>query len=255
MGILNVTPDSFSDGGLYQSRDDALYHVRQMIEDGADIIDIGGESTRPGFKPVPADEEMERVIPIIELIRKEFAIPLSIDTYKAKVAEAAIQAGANIINDIGGLQMDPDMARTAAKLDAPVIIMHNREKPTLDPFLPVWLRDMQNALQISAQAQIRPDRIILDPGIGFGKTHEQNLLAMKHLDMFCGLGYPVLLGTSRKSMIGKTLDLPVEERLEGTAATVCLGITKGVSIIRVHDVKAMSRIARMTDAMLRVGGV
>jgi dihydropteroate synthase len=255
MGILNVTPDSFSDGGMYNTKDRALQRVREMIENGADLIDIGGESTRPGFQPVPAEEEMERVIPVIEAIRKEYDIPLSIDTYKAQVAKAAIEAGADIVNDIGGLQFDPDMARTVAELDAPVIIMHNRQEPVQGAFLPVWIADMHKALQIAFQAGINPDRIILDPGIGFGKTYEQNLLAMKHLDRLCGLGYPVLLGTSRKSIVGKTLDLPVEERVEGTAATVTLGIAKGVSIVRVHDVKQMVRVTRMTDAMLRVRGL
>jgi dihydropteroate synthase len=255
MGILNVTPDSFSDGGLYNTKDRALQHVREMIENGADLIDIGGESTRPGFRPVPAEEEMERVVPVIEAIRKEYDIPLSIDTYKAQVAKAAIQAGADIVNDIGGLQYDPEMGRTVAELDVPVIIMHNRQEPVQGAFLPVWIADMHKALQIAFQAGIKPDRIILDPGIGFGKTYEQNLLAMKHLDRLCGLGYPVLLGTSRKSIVGKTLDLPVEERVEGTAATVTWGIAKGVSIVRVHDVKQMVRVTRMTDAMLRVRGL
>ncbi|UOF91843.1 dihydropteroate synthase [Fodinisporobacter ferrooxydans] len=254
MGILNMTPDSFSDGGSYSTVDIALQRVREMIEDGADIIDIGGESTRPGYQPVSEEEELRRVIPVIERIRKEFTIPLSIDTYKSNVARAAILAGADIINDIGGLQYDGNMAKTAAELKVPVIVMHNRSEPTDEDFVATWIQDMQKALVIAIRAGIEPDRIILDPGIGFAKTHEQNLLAMKYLHTFCNLGYPVLLGTSRKSIIAKTLNLPVQERVEGTAATVACGIFQGAAIVRVHDTKAMVRVAKMTDAMMRVRG-
>lgn len=254
MGILNITPDSFSDGGRWTDLDLAVEHAKRMIEDGADILDIGGESTRPGHAAVSAEEELQRVIPVIERLAKEVTVPISIDTYKAEVAAAAIRAGAHIVNDVWGFKKDPAMAATCAKLDCPVILMHNRDTPPEKDTLPTVLRDLQECLTLAEQAGVKKENIWLDPGIGFGKTYEQNLYVMQHLDQITALGYPVLLGTSRKSMIGNTLHLPVNERVEGTAATVALGIAKGVDMIRVHDIKEMTRVARMTDAMVRFQG-
>ncbi|PWK07848.1 dihydropteroate synthase [Tumebacillus permanentifrigoris] len=252
MGILNVTPDSFSDGGRWSEVDLALEHAREMVAAGADILDIGGESTRPGHDPVSADEEIARVVPVIQRLAQELpGVPISIDTYKASVARAAVQAGAHLVNDVWGLRADPEMAKTCAELDVPVILMHNRETPHETDVLPNTLRELRECVELAHLAGIRDEQIWLDPGIGFGKTYEQNLYVMQQLDAICNLGYPVLLGTSRKSMIGNTLHLPVEDRVEGTAATVALGIAKGVEMIRVHDIQQMARIARMTDAMVR----
>lgn len=251
MGILNVTPDSFSDGGQWADLDKAVQHAKEMIAAGADILDIGGESTRPGHAPVGAEEELRRVVPVIERLARELKIPISIDTYKASVAKAAIEAGAHIVNDVWGFKKDPEMAAVCAKLDCPVILMHNRETPYEQDVITGVVRDIRESIALAHEAGVRDEQIILDPGIGFGKTQEQNLYMMKRMDDFVGLGYPVLLGTSRKSMIGNALGLPVDERVEGTAATVALGIAKGVDIVRVHDVKEMARVARMTDAMVR----
>lgn len=251
MGIVNVTPDSFSDGGKFYDVEDAVRQARQLVEDGADILDIGGESTRPGHTPVDAEEEMRRVIPVIERLSKEVQVPLSIDTYKASVAKVAVQAGAVIVNDVWGLKQDPEMARTCAELDVPVIVMHNRHEPFPADVMNGVIREIRESLEIAKEAGIRDENLILDPGIGFGKTYEDNLAVLRHLDDFCSLGYPVLLGTSRKSVIGNTLHLPVEERVEGTAATVALGIAQGADLVRVHDVKEMTRVARMTDVMVR----
>lgn len=251
MGIVNVTPDSFSDGGKFYDVEDAVRQARQLVEDGADILDIGGESTRPGHTPVDAEEEMRRVIPVIERLSKEVQVPLSIDTYKASVAKAAVQAGAVIVNDVWGLKQDPEMARTCAELDVPIIVMHNRHEPFPADVMNGVIREIRESLEIAKEAGIRDENLILDPGIGFGKTYEDNLTVLRHLDDFCSLGYPVLLGTSRKSVIGNTLHLPVEERMEGTAATVALGIAQGADLVRVHDVKEMTRVARMTDVMVR----
>ena len=251
MGILNVTPDSFSDGGRYNRLDRAVAHARRMVEEGADIIDVGGESTRPGHKPVPLEEELERVIPVIEALVREVDVPLSVDTYKAEVARRALEAGAHIINDVWGFRKDPEMARVAARFDVPVILMHNREAPAgYASLLDDICDDLLECVRIAREAGVRDERIILDPGIGFGKTHEENLEVMRRLERIVELGFPVLLGTSRKSMIGKTLGLPTDQRVEGTAATVTLGIAKGCRIVRVHDVKEMVRVARMTDAIL-----
>ncbi|MGZ4164191.1 MAG: dihydropteroate synthase [Tumebacillaceae bacterium] len=251
MGILNITPDSFSDGGCYADLELALTHAKQMIADCADIIDVGGESTRPGHDPVSEAEELRRVIPVIEHLAREINVPISIDTYKAEVAKQAILAGAHIINDIWGCKADPNMARVCAELGVPIILMHNRETPHETAVIEGVIRDLRECIAIAHEAGVRDENIILDPGIGFGKTHEQNLFVMRHLDAIVEMGYPVLLGTSRKSMIGNTLGLPTNERVEGTAATVTLGIAKGVQIVRVHDVKEMTRVARMTDAMVR----
>jgi dihydropteroate synthase len=251
MGILNATPDSFSDGGRYTNVDAALARARAMVEEGADIIDIGGESTRPGFEPVEVEEELRRILPVIQALRKALPhIPLSIDTYKAETARHALEAGAHIINDIWGLKGDPNMAAVAAEYDCPVIINHNRHARDYNDFVPDVLADLQGSVSIARTAGIAEDRIWLDPGIGFAKTYEDNLELLGRLSELTALGYPVLLGTSRKRFIKQTLNLPVEELVEGTAATVALGIAHGCQIMRVHDVRAIKRTALMTDAIL-----
>lgn len=251
MGILNVTPDSFSDGGQYDRIDRALTHAHEMVAAGADIIDVGGESTRPQAMPISQEEELSRVIPVIRALAPVIDRPLSVDTYKAEVAWQAIQAGAHIINDVWGFKKDPDMARVAAELDVPVVLMHNREEPVYTDLIADIRRDLLDSVAIARAAGVKEERIILDPGIGFAKSYEENLQVMARLEAIVDLGYPVLLGTSRKSMVGIALDLPVDERTEGTGATVTLGIAKGCSIVRVHDVRSMVRVARMTDAMVR----
>jgi dihydropteroate synthase len=250
MGILNVTPDSFSDGGKYDRIDRAIRHAKQLEKDGADLIDIGGESTRPGADPVSLEEELERVLPVVEVLAKEIDLPLSVDTYKAEVARQAIEAGAHIINDIWGAKKDPDMAEVAAKLDVPIILMHNRSEAKYNDLVEDVCQDLLDSVRIAKQAGVKDEKIILDPGIGFAKSYEENLIVMRNLDRIVQLGYPVLLGTSRKSMIGRTLGLPPQERVEGTAATVAFGITKGCQIVRVHDLKQMVRVCRMMDALV-----
>ncbi|MFD2369680.1 dihydropteroate synthase [Brevibacillus sp. GCM10020057] len=254
MGILNVTPDSFSDGGRFVDLDQALAQARAMVEAGADIIDIGGESTRPGATPVDETEELDRVLPVIRRLSKELSVPLSIDTYKPGVADRAIAAGAHIINDVWGARRDPQMAKVAARHRVPIILMHNRPDTDYRDFFADYVRDLRESVAIARAAGVAQDQIVLDPGIGFAKSLEQNLEAMRRLDDLVALGYPVLLAASRKRMIGYVLDLPVDERVEGTAATVALGAAKGCHIVRVHDVKEMKRVARMMDAMLG-GGV
>ncbi|MBG9797567.1 dihydropteroate synthase [Brevibacillus laterosporus] len=249
MGILNVTPDSFSDGGHYNQLDAAIRHAERLVKDGADIIDVGGESTRPGSQLVSAEQELERIIPIIERLSRDIDVPISVDTYKARVADEALRAGAHIINDVWGAKKDSEMAAVAAKWNVPIILMHNREQMEYQDFFLDYIEDLQESIQLALAAGVSEEMIVLDPGIGFAKTLQQNLEAMRRLDDLVALGYPVLLGTSRKSMIGKVLDLPVEERLEGTIATVALGIEKGCHIMRVHDVKAIKRTATMMDAM------
>ena len=251
MGILNITPDSFSDGGRWADVDKAVEHAKKMVADGADILDIGGESTRPGHAPVSAEEEIARVIPVIERLSREVDIPISIDTYKSAVAEAAVRAGAHIVNDVWGGLADPQMATVCARLDCPFILMHNRHTPLETDLMPGMIADLRALIANAHAAGVRDENLILDPGIGFGKTHEQNLYLMGHLEELSALGYPLLLATSRKSMIGNALGLPVDQRVEGTAATVALGIAKGADIVRVHDVLEMTRVARMTDAMVR----
>ncbi|MDF2721535.1 MAG: dihydropteroate synthase [Paenibacillus sp.] len=252
MGILNATPDSFSDGGRYDALERAVERAFQMVEEGADIIDIGGESTRPGFTRISPEEELGRVAPIIEaLVQAGLPAPISIDTYKAEVAEGALQAGAHIVNDIWGFKENDGIAAVAARYDCPVILMHNRKEPVYRSFLAEVLEDLQQSIDIAQQAGIRRESIILDPGIGFGKTYEHNLLLMNRLHRIAELGYPVLLGTSRKSMIRSTLNVTPDDAVEGTAATVALGIAQGCAIMRVHDVKAIKRVALMTDAMIR----
>ncbi|MBY0124436.1 dihydropteroate synthase [Bacillus sp. S/N-304-OC-R1] len=250
MGILNMTPDSFSDGGKFNHIEVAVERAIQMVEDGADIIDIGGESTRPGFAAVSEEEELERVIPVIEAISKQVKVPISIDTYKAGVARQAIKAGAHIINDIWGAKADPEMARVAADLQVPIILMHNRKNLDYTVFYRDVVNDLYESITLVKNAGVKDENIILDPGIGFAKDLDFNLEMMRNLDKLVSIGYPVLLGTSRKSMIGAVLDLPVEERMEGTGATVCYGIQKGCQIIRIHDVKEMKRMTVMMDALL-----
>lgn len=251
MGILNITPDSFSDGGHHHTLERALEHARRMVKDGADIIDIGGESTRPGHDPVSVEEELERVIPIIERLTDEIDIPLSIDTYKAEVARQAVHAGARIINDIWGGKADAMMPKVMAESGLPVILMHNRDNKQYTNFVNDVLNDINECIDLVKEAGVEHNNIILDPGIGFAKKYKHNLEMMYHMDKLVSLGYPVLLGTSRKMFIGKALgDMPVTERMEGTAATVALGVERGCRIVRVHDVKPIVRVCRMMDAML-----
>lgn len=257
MGILNVTPDSFSDGGKWNNMDSALKHTQEMIYEGADIIDIGGESTRPGHIQISEEEELERVVPYIEAIKKNFDVPVSIDTYKAKVASAAIEGGADLVNDIWGLKGDKRMAEVVAKANIPCCLMHNRnikENP-YNNLMEDVLADLKESIEIAINAGISLDNIITDPGIGFGKTLEDNLVVMNNLQRLHELKFPILLGTSRKSMIGLTLDLPVDERLEGTIATSVMGVMKGCAFIRVHDIKENYRAIKMTEAILKSGSV
>ena len=272
MGILNVTPDSFSGDGILAlsgaAGEAAIEQAKQFLESGADILDVGGESTRPGSQPINADEEIERVIPVIEAIAQEFPDALiSIDTYKAKVAEVAFKAGAHILNDVWALRADPELASVDAAFRVPVILMHNRSNPAsvevrarlgnayigsaYENLMQEVKHELLVSVELAVKAGIEETRIILDPGIGFGKTREHNLELINRLDEIRALGYPVLLGPSRKSFIGFTLDLPADQRVEGTAATVAVGIARGADIIRVHDVKEMARVAKMTDAIVR----
>ena len=259
MGILNVTPDSFSDGGLFFNEKNAIEQALRMVNDGADIIDIGGESTRPGAAPVSPKEEIERVVPVIKALAKNVNVPLSIDTCKAKVADEAVSAGASIINDISGLRFDRRMARVAAQHKVPVVIMHiqgtpahMQKKPVYKSLIPEVMDYLREGIDIALKAGVREDMIIIDPGIGFGKTVDHNLEIINRLDEFTGFEKPILLGPSRKSFIGKLLGgLPVTERIEGTAAAIAIGISKGANIIRVHDIKEMSRISKIADAITK----
>ena len=250
MGILNVTPDSFSDGGQFNNIEAAVMHAKEMVKEGAHIIDVGGESTRPGSAKVLEQEEIERVVPIIEALAKEIDVPISIDTYKGKVAELAIKAGASLINDVWGFKKDPYIAEVAAKYEVPCCLMHNRDNTEYDNLMEDVIKELNECVDIALDAGVKKENIILDPGIGFGKTVEQNLIVMKNLKSIRKIGYPVLLGTSRKSMIGKTLDLPVDQRVEGTIATTVMGIMSGCEFVRVHDIKENLRAARMTDAII-----
>ncbi len=270
MGILNVTPDSFSGDGLLVDQDWIEETVKKAIgfvADGADIIDIGGESTRPGSLPISTEEETARVVPVIEAVRPHVDVPLSVDTYRASVAKAALQAGADWVNDVWGLRMDPDLAELVADRGCPMVIMHNRSKPkNVDQqarlggryigidyrnLLEDIAQELKQSIDIAASHHVDEQQIIIDPGIGFGKTVEQNLALLKGLDSLKELGYPILVGPSRKSFIGYTLNLPPEERLEGTAAAITIAIDRGADVVRVHDVKEMVRVARMADAILR----
>lgn len=253
MGILNVTPDSFSDGGRYREVDAALRHMETLIADGADILDIGAESTRPygNSREVSAEEEMGRLLPVLEKVLAASPVPVSVDTYKACVADEALKLGAHMINDVWGLQRDPAMAAVAARYDVPVIVMHNQQETSYGEDL---LRDvtgfLARSIEIAIAAGLDRSKIIVDPGIGFAKTTAHNLALMSRLEELQALDCPILLGTSRKRFIGEVLDLPVNDRVEGTGATVVLGITKGVQLIRVHDVKEIARMTKMTDAMV-----
>jgi dihydropteroate synthase len=267
MGVVNVTPDSFSGDGLGSDVEKALDRALGMAEDGAELLDVGGESTRPGSEPISADEELARVMPVIEGLAARTDVPISIDTYKAEVASEAVAAGAGLINDVWGLRMDPHVGEVAARHQVPLVLMHNRSKPKdavqterlggrylgvdYADLMADIIRELRESMDMALQAGVERERIIIDPGIGFGKTVEQNLQVLSDLSEFRVLGRPILLGPSRKSFIGYTLDLPPEERVEGTAAAVAVGITQGADIVRVHDVKEMARVARMTDAMVR----
>ncbi|EDL62933.1 dihydropteroate synthase [Bacillus sp. SG-1] len=253
MGILNVTPDSFSDGGRYNALEQAVQRAKEMVAEGADIIDVGGESTRPGHEPVSEEEEIQRVCPIIEAISREVDVAISIDTYKSGTARKALEAGAHIINDVWGAKRDKKIADVAAEFGAPIILMHNRENMDYSDFINDALEDVKVSVEIALEAGVPRENIILDPGIGFAKDLKLNLEMMRNLDRLVDVGFPVLLATSRKRMIGSVLDLPVEERMEGTGATVCFGIQKGCQMVRVHDVKEMKRMAVMMDAMLGKG--
>ena len=249
MGILNVTPDSFSDGGCFNNIDSALKHVEKMVEEGADIIDVGGESTRPGYVQISPEEEIERVVPVIERIHAEFDVPISLDTYKSKVADAGIKAGAAMINDIWGLKYEEEMAQIIAKSGVACSLMHNRAKAVYDCFLMDVISDLDQTLQIASRAGIPNERIILDPGIGFGKTYENNLQMLHNLEELHCFGAPLLLGASRKSVIGLALNLPVEEREEGTIVTTTLAVMKHYSFVRVHDVQANKRAVQMAQVI------
>lgn len=249
-GILNATPDSFSDGGKWVDQDKALFHVEDMIKEGMDLLDIGGESTRPGYRLLSGEEELQRVLPVIEAVKKRFDIPVSLDTYKPEVAEEGIKAGIDFINDIWGLKWDPKMAGVIAKSGLPCCLMHNRKEAVYDDFLQDVASDLADTLHIADKAGIAPDKIILDPGVGFGKTYEQNLQIIHSLESLKVLGCPILLGCSRKSVIGLTLDLPVTERVEGTIVTTVMGVLKGCMFVRVHDIKENVRAIRMTEAIL-----
>lgn len=252
MGILNVTPDSFSDGGRWLERDAALRQAAKMAAEGAAIIDIGGESTRPGHRPVGAEEEAARVLPVIAAVKRETGLPVSVDTYRHETARLALEAGADMINDIWGLRYDGgEMARLIAQSGAACCLMHNRKSAEYRDFMPELLEDLRGTLDLAAAAGIARERIILDPGIGFAKSCEQNLTAMHRLDELAALGCPVLLAASRKSVIGLSLGLPVQERLEGTLATTAIGVLQGATFVRVHDVKENLRAARMALAIRR----
>lgn len=270
MGILNITPDSFSGDGLWHEGNGvaaAVAQAQQFVADGADILDIGAESTRPGSQPIAAAEELDRLIPVIAAVRQAVEVPISVDSYRAEVARAALDAGANWVNDVWGFRMDEGMAKVVAEWGCPVVLMHNRSKPKdaiqeerlggryvgvhyNDLFADI-IHELQESIALAHAAGVKDEQIILDPGLGFGKTVPQSLQLLNGLHQFKQLGYPLLIGPSRKSFIGYTLDLPPDERVEGTTATVAIAIARGADIIRVHDVKIMARVAKMTDAITR----
>lgn len=254
MGILNMTPDSFSDGGSYKSKDEALRRVEKMISEGADIIDAGGESTRPGYQKISDEAEIERVVPVIEAIKARFDIPVSVDTYKSGVAETALLAGADLVNDIWGFKYDRHMAEIVKAYDAACCLMHNQEGTVYSNFLEDVAHSLKESVQLAENAGISRHKIIIDPGVGFGKTYEQNLLVLKYLESFKSIGLPVLLGASRKSAIGLTLQVPAGERLPGTIAATVLAVMKGVSFVRVHDVLANKQAVMMAEAVINAGG-
>lgn len=251
MGILNVTPDSFSDGGRFNSVEAAALRAREMVAEGADIIDVGGESTRPGHTRISDEEEIARVVPVIERIKAELDVPVSVDTYKSTVAEAAVKAGADLINDIWGFRYDEGLARLTAEAGLPCVLMDNRTEPVTGGIMEAMKATLAESIEIARRAGVADENIILDPGIGFGKTYEQNLTAINRLDELCCLGFPVLLAASRKSVIGNTLNLPAGERVEGTVATSVIGVMKGAAFVRVHDVKENLRAVKMTEAILK----
>ena len=250
MGILNVTLDSFSDGGKFNHMDAALAHAEEMIRDGADIIDVGGESTRPGYTKISDQEEIERTVPVIEALKKNFDVPVSIDTYKSEVAKATVAAGADLVNDIWGLKYDEQMAQVIADHHVACCLMHNRKNTEYKSFMKDMLDDLSETISIAKNAGIEDDKIILDPGVGFAKSYENNLEAIAKVDRLMELGYPVLLGTSRKSVIGLTLDLPSDQRVEGTMVTSVYAVQKKCAFVRVHDVKENARAIRMMNAIL-----
>lgn len=250
MGILNVTPDSFSDGGKWNHMDAAMRHVEEMLADGMDILDIGGESTRPGYTLISNQQEIDRVVPMIEAVKARFDVPISLDTYKSGVAKEGLSAGVDLINDIWGLKYDPDMAGVIAAAGVPSCLMHNRKTDTYNSFFSDMLQDLKETLNLADQAGIQRDTIILDPGVGFAKSYENNLECVKRLpDLIAAFDLPVLLGTSRKSMIGLALNLPADQRVEGTIATSVMAALSGCMFVRVHDVKANARAVRMTEAI------
>lgn len=253
MGILNVTPDSFSDGGKWNDRDKALRHVEEMVAQGADVIDVGGESTRPGYTLISDEEEISRVVPVIEAIKGRFDVPVSLDTYKSAVAQAGIQAGADLINDIWGLKYDDKMAAVIAKSGLPCCLMHNRKNADYQDFMQDVAADLAETIRLAENAGIADEKIILDPGVGFAKSYEQNLEIINCLEELNMFGYPLLLGCSRKSVIGLTLDLPADQRLEGTLVTTVMGVLKGCMFVRVHDVLENVRAIKMAEAILRGG--
>lgn len=250
MGILNVTPDSFSDGGKFNSVEQAVQHAKEMVANGAKIIDIGGESTRPGYTRISDEEEIARIVPVIRALVKEVPAILSIDTYKSAVARAAVEAGAHMINDIWGAKADPEMAKVAAELNVPIILMHNREDESYQNYFEDYMSDLHESIAIVKKAGVPDEHITLDPGIGFVKNLKQSMETMQRLEELVEIGYPVLLATSRKRMIGTVLNLPLEERVEGTAATCSYGVMKGCHIVRVHDVKEVARTVKMIDALM-----
>ena len=251
MGIINVTPDSFSLDGLGDDVEAAVQLGRRMVAEGADVVDVGGESTRPGHTPISAEEELRRVLPVIRALAHELPVPVSIDTHKAEVARQAVVAGASMVNDIWGLRADPEMAAVVAQADVPVVLMHNQDGTHYRNLMDDVVSALGESIDLALSAGVKWDNIIIDPGIGFGKTWQQNLKVLARLAELKSLGRPILLGSSRKSTIGRVLDLPVDQRLEGTAATVAIGICNGADMVRVHDVKEMVRVARMTDAVVR----
>lgn len=249
MGILNITPDSFSDGGKFNEIEAAVERAKQLVADGAKIIDVGGESTRPGYTRISEEEEIARVVPVIKAIRAEIDAVISIDTYKSAVAKAAVLAGADVINDIWGAKRDPEIAKIAAELRVPIILMHNRDNENYKDFWLDTVRDLEESIRIVKDAGVLDEHIWLDPGIGFAKSTTQNIWMMQHLNDLVNMGYPVLLATSRKRLIGNVLNLPVDERMEGTGATVCYGVQLGCHMVRVHDVKEMTRMTKMMDVL------
>ncbi|MCL6549367.1 MAG: dihydropteroate synthase [Alicyclobacillus sp.] len=254
MGIVNVTPDSFSDGGRYLEPADAIRHAYRLIEEGADILDLGAESTRPGAEPLPADEEWRRLSPVLAELARDCPVPISVDTYKASIARRALDLGAAVINDVWGGLADPDILRVVAEAGCDYIWMHNRREPASKSPFEVLAQETRAGVERCLRAGIRPDRLWIDPGIGFGKTYEHNLVILNRLSEYCRLGYPVLLGTSRKSVIGRTLGVPPADRLPGSLATVALGVLAGVSAVRVHDVRETVMACRMVEAIQHAGG-